>query len=88
MFRSHFCAGDAAAANFDIWKVGTFQLRIPVPHIPCKSAGLRRLFTGNGTHLADTARGYAADYIVGKIAALTNGRSVHMAADPSGCSIA
>ena len=89
MFRSHFCAGDAAAANFDILEgrnifSSGFQCRIS--HV--RVQGFGGFFTGNGPHLADTARGYAADYIVGKIAALTNGRSVHMAADSSGCSIA
>ena len=44
-----------------------------------RDRGFGGFFTGNGTHLADTASGYAADYIVGKIAALTDGRSVHMA---------
>ena len=89
MFRSHFCTGDAAAADFDILEgrnifSSGFQCR--VSHV--RVQGFGGFFTGNGTHLADTASGYAADYIVGKIAALTDGRSVHMAADPSGCSIA
>ena len=49
--------------------------------------GIGGFFTGNGTHLADTASGNATNYIVGKVSTLADGRSVHMASDPSGCGI-